>query len=108
MSHSEPRFRGVHFIENADSEDIASVQISQHANGVYWITQVWTKEEHRNQGLASLLLTAAVETWGAHDLYLMVSPFADQPMNFDQLNTFYEAFGFMPTSVPGILYRKLS
>jgi GNAT superfamily N-acetyltransferase len=91
-------------LENGKGESIAHLEVDERS-GVYWLTNLWVDPDHRKKGLATLLLTRCVWALANADVYLMIQPYTDQPMDAVLLAAFYRRFGFQATSVPSVLHR---
>jgi len=91
-------------IDDDQGSTVAHVEIRDDA-GVLWLTNLWVQGSKRGQGWAAALLARAVGEWQAHDLYLQVAPYTDQPIDVPRLTVFYGSFGFAPTTVPGVMHR---
>ena len=90
-------------VYDAKGEAISTVTIMFRE--VIWLTNVWTHGDHRGKGLSKLCLEEAVRVFADKDIYLMISPYTDSPLNEEQLAWYYHSFGFENTEVPGVMVR---
>jgi hypothetical protein len=106
MIHAAHRVTQETWFEVADSdgERLGYLKVSPTA-GKPWVRALWVKAGHRNGRVALALAQAALAAFGDQDLYAMVQPFTDAPMDEDRLTRLYAHFGFQPTAVPGIMMR---
>jgi predicted GNAT family acetyltransferase len=76
--------------------------------GVLEVTHVFTPEQHRGKGYASLLLQklAAEADEQQKVLLLMPKPYDDQPLNTDELADWYSRFGFEPIQQEPLLMAR--
>ena len=94
-------------LENGKGDSIAHLEVDERS-GVYWLTNLWVDPDHRKKGLARRLLTQCIQALANTDVYLMIQPYTDQPMDYKLLAAFYQKFGFETTEVPSILRRPAS
>lgn len=71
-----------------------------------WLTNVYTAPDYRGKGYARLVIERALADWPDRAIYLRVCPYADAPLDLEQLTHYYHQFGFEQTSVPGVMVRK--
>jgi GNAT superfamily N-acetyltransferase len=91
-------------MQDGNGEVIAHVEVADRA-GIRWLTNLWTHLDHRRQGYANALIETAMGEWQDRDLYLAVQPYTDQALDPGALALFYRSYGFVATSVPGIMLR---
>lgn len=73
--------------------------------GQLYVTDVWTEGEERGKGFATSVLQAVLAMYGHEDLYLLVSPYTDQPLDELDLVRFYQRFGFEMVGPVGLMKR---
>ena len=91
-------------LDDAKGDTIAHVRLFRR-NQTWWITDLWVAAEHRKKGLATRLMTEAVQLYGDRVLYLEAQPYTDQPLAIDALTAWYGRFGFVATEVPDVMRR---
>src|SRR5215813_265452 len=91
-------------ISDPDDKVIANMSIVPR-HGTLFISNLWVDGKHRRKHLGTALLTRGVSEWGANDLHLQVASYTDRAFNDEQLIQWYATFGFLPTIVPGAMYR---
>jgi GNAT superfamily N-acetyltransferase len=62
-------------------------------------------DEHQGKGIGHKLLDHVVQHYPDKDITLTPSPFGNEPMNKDQLRTFYGSHGFRPMKNGGMKRR---
>ena len=94
------------YIVAPNNERVSTADI-QWRNGACWLTNVWTHHEYRHRRFADRLVRRALTEYPAIDVYLMVHPYTDHPMNEYHLIDWYAKFGFtLIPDAPGIMVRK--
>ena len=58
--------------------------------------QIRVDDDHQGQGIGHKLLDHVISHHAGSAMTLHASPFGNQPMNVDQLQTFYGSHGFKP------------
>jgi ribosomal protein S18 acetylase RimI-like enzyme len=104
---SAPKCKHYFYITDEKDESIATVAIYRR-HGVLWMTDVWTSPDHRRKGLASKLIRAALDQFGAESIYLHVAAHTDQPLDDQALIAWYQRFGFESAPFPGAMVRNSS
>lgn len=93
------------YIDDAEGDHIAQLHVFRR-HGVRWVSNLWVHHEHRRRGHAKRLLSAALATYGADDLYLQVLGYAGRPLADHQLAFFYAQYGFESVpEAPGMMRR---
>jgi len=89
-------------------ESIAECKLIRRLSGTLWIASLWVHPDYRRQGYGTRLLDQVVTEWGYDEaLYLIVSPYTDQPLDVGQLHEWYMyRWGFDLTDVPDVLKRE--
>lgn len=95
----------MYYVSDAKGDKIGHVEIIRRPNGILWMTNLWVHPDHRKQGMAKQLMSAALQDWYRFPLYLEVAPYTNQPLGMKKLVDFYGEYGFRTTDVPGIMVR---
>ncbi len=90
-----------------DGEPVAHLTVTPR-HGTHSVENVWTHHAHRGLGYASHLLAELVTTFATTPLHLYVAANSGSALDDADLITWYARFGFVPTSVPGVLMRPAS
>jgi GNAT superfamily N-acetyltransferase len=91
-------------IDDEKGDTAAHVEVKDNG-GVLWVDNLWVQADKRGRGYATALLGRAVGEWQGCELYLLIQPYTDQPLDAGRLAVFYGSFGFEATAVPGVLRR---
>ena len=91
---------------DGDGESVAECRLIRRPSGTWWITSLWVHPDYRRQGYGTRLLDQVITERGDVPLYLIVSPFTDQPLSLAQLHAWYARWGFDVTDVPDVLKRE--
>lgn len=95
-------------VKNRKGEWMGYCSLTPPYKGQCSLMSLSTKREHRNKGVASTVVKACKKfvKKNGYSLRLFVGPFDDEPMDKDQLLTFYMKQGFVPTDNSN-RYREL-
>jgi ribosomal protein S18 acetylase RimI-like enzyme len=92
------------YIVDEKNESIATATVF-FRHRVYWITNIWTNPTYRKRGLASRIIRAVIDRYGNHTIYLNVDAYGDRPRSNEELISYYQRFGFIPSLDPGVMRR---
>lgn len=73
--------------------------------GCYWLKNIWTDKDHRQQGLATMVVEAVVRQYQDELVFCSANPYTDCPMSREELTTWLAGFGFRLTRIPAVLAR---